>query len=127
MVSRRIVIAGLAGAALIPSLARAQAHWLIGEWVGQRDLAKGTRYGSDRTLTVARVAADGKSAQGVWTSSGKLTVKVTIEGDQIGFNTASSADPGAVYKLEHKGDTLSGSFVNQGDGKSGAITLTRKK
>lgn len=123
MISRRVVFGILAGLSTVwawpqsQTLAQAQ-HWLVGEWVGQRDQGTTTRYGSDRTLTVTRVAADGKSAQAIWSANGKLPLALTIDGERVSFSTTRPTISGANYKLERKGDALVGTYTNSAGGKS---------
>ena len=132
MISRRVFVAGLVGVSAVSVAYRnrveAQAqHWLIGEWVGKRDQGTTTRYGSDRTLTVTRVAADGKSAQAIWSANGKLPLTLMIDGERISFSTTTPTISGANYKLERKGDALVGTYTNSAGGKSANIVLARKK
>lgn len=103
----------------------AQQHWLIGSWKGALSgVPSGSLYGTDRTLTVSSVAADG-SASGVWTGpSAKQPVKLTVNGDTVTFITPGST--GASYKLMHKGNALEGSWQNSGNGKGGAVSLTKQ-
>lgn len=53
--NRRLIL----GAALLPAMARAQPHWLVGRWEGKVTAGIGTD-GPDRVLVVRSVAADGK-------------------------------------------------------------------
>lgn len=132
MISRRVLVAGLIGVSAVSVAYRnrveAQAqHWLIGEWVGKRDQGTTTRYGSDRTLTVTRVAADGKSAQAIWSATGRLALTIAIDGERISFSTTTTTLSGASYKLERKGDTLVGTYTNDAGGKSANIAFTKKQ
>lgn len=132
MISRRVFVAGLVGVSAVSFSSQYQVqaqsqHWLVGEWVGQRDQGTTTRFGSDRSLTVTRVAADGKSAQAIWSANGKLPLTLTIDGERISFSTTTPTISGADYKLERKGDALVGTYTNAAGGKSANIALARKK
>ena len=122
-----LAVALLAGA---PSLAVAQSsegvHWLIGSWTGERNVGIASRTGSERLLTVRKVAADGGSATGTWkTERGSVAVKITIQGDHVSFSSGTKTMEGSDYSLDRKGDALVGTFT--GSGKPTVITLTKQK
>jgi len=112
-------------ASAVPSFSQ-QPHWLVGTWKGELGgLSTSAKYGSDRTLTISAVAADGASANAVWEGPGaKQTVKLTIAGDNVNFSTPTSQ--GSDYKLVHKGNKLEGVWQGTGTGKSGPVSLTKQ-
>ncbi len=127
---RLIGILALFAVAVVPASAQQQKHWLIGTWKGELgNVATTTRYGSERTLIVNKVAADGSSAKANWAGQGKGegeggTVTLTISGDQVSFMTSGSQ--GNSYKLTHKGDSLEGDWQRSGAAKGGAVFLKKQ-
>ncbi|HJQ56652.1 MAG TPA: hypothetical protein VJ890_07085 [Vineibacter sp.] len=107
---RRLTLTALAalGAACgVAGMARAQRHWLIGTWAGRTENVR-SRVNEDRTLTVARVAADGKSATGTFNAGGVVVrPKIAIDGDRISF-VSGTASSGATYELTRRGNELVG-------------------
>jgi hypothetical protein len=88
-------------------------------------LSSWPKYGSDPTLTITPVAAEGAWPNAVWEGPGsKQTVKLTIAGDNVNFTTPTSQ--GSDYKLVHKGNKLEGVWQGTGTGKSGPISLTKQ-
>jgi protein-disulfide isomerase len=104
-----------------------QPHWLIGIWQGELRGIGANPTGSARTFTVRTVSPDGTSAQGTWgTEGGASPVTISIKDQTITFTPpTTSVAPGNNYKLEHKGNTLEGSWANT-TGRSGGVTLTKK-
>jgi len=123
------IIRSFAAAALLlfalaaPSYA--QQHWLVGSWKGALGgLTTTNKYGSDRTLTVNSVSADG-TAVGVWEGqAAKQAVKLTVSGEDVTFSTPGSQ--GATYHLTHKGNALDGNWQGASSGKGGPISLTKQ-
>lgn len=107
---RRLMVtalAALSAAAGVAAPARAQQHWLIGTWAGRTENVR-SRVNEDRTLTVTRVAADGKSASGTFNAGGVVVrPKITIDGERITFVSGSDAS-GATYELTRRGNELVG-------------------
>ncbi len=103
-----------------------QPHWLTGIWEGSLgNLPTTTRFGPERTLTVASVAASGASAKGTWVgANSKANVDIAIAGDTISFTTPGSS--GASYKLAHKGNALEGTWSPTGGRGGGTVTLKKK-
>jgi hypothetical protein len=109
-----------------PPVLGADATWLLGSWVGERDVGKATRDGSDRVLTVRSVSADGTSANATWrTDRGTLSLKIKIAGEHINFSTGFQGVQGADYSLDRRGNALVGTYTGN-EGKPGAITLKKQ-
>lgn len=103
-----------------------QPHWLVGTWDGERkNVSTRNRTGTERSLVVTSVAADGASARAKWiTGSNTINVTLGIAGDVVSFTTPGAQ--GNSYRLVRKGDALEGSWTSQGRGNSGAMALYRQ-
>jgi hypothetical protein len=106
--------------------AASQQHWAVGQWEGNLgNLPSTNRFGSERTLVVKSVTADGKG-QATWTgATGSQPVTVSISGDNMTFSTPGTS--GASYKLTHKSGTLNGNWEPSGGAKAGGSVTLKKK
>jgi hypothetical protein len=106
--------------------AASQQHWAIGQWQGHLgNLPSTNRFGTERTLDIKSVSADGKG-QATWTAaSGTQPVTVSISGNDMAFTTGGTN--GASYKLTHKAGVLDGSWTPSGGTKGGGSVSLKKK
>lgn len=104
-------------ALLLPGVARAQQHWLVGRW---RGVSQGEGGESGRSLTVTAVQGDSVSA-----SWGGQPVAATLSNDTLRFATANGNNPVVLRRVAP--DRLEGTVGTRGGaGPVRALVFTRQ-
>ncbi|MBS7812747.1 hypothetical protein [Roseococcus pinisoli] len=116
---RRHLLSALPASFAAAGTARAQQHWLVGDWVG--DLLGSRDADPRRRLTVTSVDVAGGTARGSW---GRNETPIQISGDTVRLTTGGNSPVVLRYTAP---DRLEGTVSQSNSGSRPPFTIVMRR